>query len=39
MVFHLWTVTEGRAVRMQMFMHESEALAAAAGPSRPEDRA
>jgi ketosteroid isomerase-like protein len=37
MVFHLWTVSGGRAVRMQMFLEESEALAAA-DPSRPEAR-
>ena len=31
-----WTIRDGRAVRMQMFLTEAEALAAA---SRPEDRA
>jgi ketosteroid isomerase-like protein len=36
-IFHLWTVRDERAIRMQMFLSEGEALAAAA--SRPEDRA
>jgi ketosteroid isomerase-like protein len=37
-VFHLWTISDGRAVRMQMFLHEPEALAAA-HQSRPRDPA
>src|SRR6185295_11344538 len=28
-IFHLWTVRDGRAARMQMFLTEPEALAAA----------
>jgi hypothetical protein len=38
MVFHLWTIADGRAVRMQMFLNEPEALAAA-DQSRPGDPA
>jgi ketosteroid isomerase-like protein len=37
-VFHLWTLLDGRATRVQMFMTEPEAIAAA-DSSRPEDRA
>jgi len=28
-IFHLWTVRDGRALRMQMFLNEPDALAAA----------
>jgi ketosteroid isomerase-like protein len=37
-IFHLWTVRDGRAVRMQMFLTEPEAVAAA-DTSRPGQRA
>jgi ketosteroid isomerase-like protein len=30
LIFHVWTVRDGKAVRMQMFLTEAEALAAAA---------
>lgn len=39
MVWHLWTLMDGSAVRMQMFLDEAEALAATADPSRPQQRA